>query len=84
MNVSSFIRRLTIVLWTAVAVGVQGETRLSRIVPVLDMGGRDATTTFAPRGICDAPLTLVGSWAEAQMTHFADDGIFDQIYRKAR
>lgn len=27
---------------------------------------------------------VFGSWAEAQKTHFADDGIFDQIYRKAR
>lgn len=27
---------------------------------------------------------VFGSWAEAQKTHFADDGVFDQIYRKAR
>jgi sulfate transport system substrate-binding protein len=27
---------------------------------------------------------VFGSWAEAQKTHFAEDGVFDQIYRKTR
>ena len=42
--------------------------------------GEASTTREFPKSSCSPSTTIFGGWTKAQATHFADGGVFDQIY----
>ncbi len=58
-----------------------GHRRQALLPPALDVGGRPSTPASFPKLKLFTIDEVFGGWQKAQKTHFADGGVFDQIYQ---